>query len=87
MFLFFYIIKQTNKNKPTLLQSRVTNIITDSLGSKEQVSHIVFYPFQKVPERRKLPKSSGVMDLLQGTKCVLYDTAGQREFSVFRQRL
>lgn len=48
----------------------------------EQVSHIVFYPFQKVLERRKLPKPRGVMGLLQGAKCVLYDTAGQRELSV-----
>lgn len=48
----------------------------------EQVSHIVFYPCQKVLERRKLPKSHGVMGLLQGAKCVLYDTAGQRELSV-----
>ena len=80
LFLFFYIIKQTNKNNPTLLQSRFTNIITDSLGAMEQVSHVVFYPFPNVLERRKLPRSRGVMDLLQGTKCAFYDTAGQREF-------
>ena len=77
-FLFvFYIIK----GKKNLLQSSFTNIVTDSLGVMEQVSREVFYLPWKVLKRRQLPSPQmrGATCLLRSAKCVLYDTAGQKE--------
>lgn len=82
-FVFvFYIIK---RKKKTLLQSSFTNIITDSLGVMEQVSHESLLPWVKSPPEKEASKSAevgGAICLLQSATCVLYDTAGQRECSV-----
>lgn len=65
-----------------MLQSSCTDMITDSLGVMEQVSHEVFYLFSKVLERRELEVHGLELSraLSRALVCALWYSRAEKSF-------